>query len=523
MHPTDRRAASNLQYVGDFEHRQPLPVAQLERDLVVQRHAAQRSQQLTERLIGQQRRRGARANVVKAADRGVQLGEAGLAADLVEQRVTSDPVQVRAWIVDARLLIAPRRQTLGEGALHQIRDIMLGLAGDERRDRIAMPPIQLTARVLVSERPRVEQIGIVDGLRHDAKRSSGTTATIAAAVSDSSLPAPPVPDGIEHRRAIAAAEAALFGGEPEPVRVDRFVVRQRLGQGALGVVYAADDERLQRSVALKLVRPVHADADGDAAQRRWLAEARAMARLRHPNVVTVHEVGSDGPHVFIVMERVQGTTLRVWLAQRPRPWTEILAAFEAAARGLAAAHDAGLVHRDFKPDNVMVEGDGATRVLVTDFGLATATRVQPGQADTTTVEGTPAYMAPEQRQGAACTPATDQFAFCVALFEALFGRRPFDDDVPSDRPYRPAASDDTVPTLLWSIVTRGVSRQPDARWPSMHALLEALRPAPSSRYRVAAVVGLLALLAVLLTGAVLQLKMFWDYQRDARSALGEPP
>jgi serine/threonine protein kinase len=237
-----------------------------------------------------------------------------------------------------------------------------------------------------------------------------------------------------------------------------------------------------------------------------LREARAMARLAHPNVVTVHEVGEDGEHVYIVMELVAGATLRQWLAT-PRTWPRVLDVFVEAARGLASAHEAGIVHRDFKPDNVLVGDDGRTRV--TDFGLARA----PDEY-ATAPEGTPAYMAPEQRRGEPPTPAADQFSFCVALYEALYDRRPFVDDDSTTAPIAPRSDD--VPSLVWLAVRRGLAVDPHDRWPNMSALLSELRPAPVPRRRKILLVGLSILIAILLTGAYLQLRMFVAWFAEAR-------
>src|SRR3954453_18295126 len=158
-------------------------------------------------------------------------------------------------------------------------------------------------------------------------------------------------------------------GEPLPrgSAVGRYVVLERIGSGGMGVVYAAYDPELDRKVALKLLRPDRAGAVGEAALRLQ-REAQAIARLSDPHVVAVYDAGTLGEQVFVAMEFVEGRTLREWLKAEPRSWSEILKAFLAAGRGLAAAHDAGLVHRDFKPDNVLLGGDG--RVKVADFGLA---------------------------------------------------------------------------------------------------------------------------------------------------------
>jgi serine/threonine protein kinase len=216
---------------------------------------------------------------------------------------------------------------------------------------------------------------------------------------------------------------ASTAGADADGRVGRYVVRHPIGEGGMGVVYAAHDPDLGREVALKLLHPT-------VAAERLIREAQALARLSHPNVVTVYEVGEDRGRVFLAMERVRGITLRAWLAE-PRPWRAIVAAFLEAGRGLEAAHQAGLVHRDFKPANVLRGDDG--RVRVVDFGLALplATGAGAGAAaplrctQTGARLGTPAYMAPEQHRGDQATARSDQYAFAVALWEALHGEHPF--------------------------------------------------------------------------------------------------
>ncbi|MFY0539183.1 serine/threonine-protein kinase [Nannocystis pusilla] len=229
----------------------------------------------------------------------------------------------------------------------------------------------------------------------------------------------------------------LFGEASETVKIGRFRVGETLGQGGMGVVYAADDEQLDRRVALKVIRPeVVARAPGE--HGRLLREARALARLSHPNVVQVFEVGEHEGVVFIVMELVPGTTMAHWLVGAPRQSEDILRRFVEAAHGLAAAHRAGIVHRDFKPANALVGEDG--RVRIVDFGLARGERLAERTVTTTSgsedsassatattgsLAGTPAYMSPEQLVGAVCDARSDQFSFCVALYEALHGSRPF--------------------------------------------------------------------------------------------------
>ncbi|MCE9673406.1 serine/threonine-protein kinase [Myxococcus stipitatus] len=308
----------------------------------------------------------------------------------------------------------------------------------------------------------------------------------------------------------------------------RYVVERQLGAGAMGVVYAARDPSLARQVALKVLRPEGRDIQ--ELQRRLLHEAQALARLSHPNVVTIHDVGTHEDSVFLAMELVEGTTLEQWL-QQERPWRDVVRIFQEAGRGLAAAHSAGLVHRDFKPANVLVGAQG--RVYVTDFGVARpilraalppppellrVDAVPPGPLTRTgALLGTPAYMAPELLDGGAATERSDQFSFCVALYEALHGVRPFagaDLETlaraaregtlqPGERPTR-------VPAWLRRVVQRGLQARPEDRFPSMEALLAALTP-PRGLPRTLAL-GLLALLGLATAGGAYA----WAHRNDAR-------
>ncbi|MEZ4401280.1 MAG: serine/threonine-protein kinase [Kofleriaceae bacterium] len=285
----------------------------------------------------------------------------------------------------------------------------------------------------------------------------------------------------------APASDALRPGDA----IGRYLVLDRLGAGAMGVVYAAHDRELDRQVALKLVRPdaVGAAAAGavlaagtDPARASVLREAQAMARLQHPNVVTVHDVGTDGDRVFVAMELVAGATLRAWAVGRP--WRERLACLVAVGRGLAAAHAAGVIHRDVKPDNVIV--DDAGRPRLGDFGLAraeAAPAASGGGALATTltqvgaVIGTPVYMAPEQLRGEPATAASDQFALAVTAWECLFGARPF-------------AGHDLA--ALRDAIARGPSAPERRGVPAAveRALRTALAPAPGARHAsVAALVA----------------------------------
>jgi serine/threonine protein kinase len=242
-------------------------------------------------------------------------------------------------------------------------------------------------------------------------------------------------DGIEDALLRRDLKARMFGRQ-DAVTIGRYEVLRRIGRGGMGVVYAAVDRELERNVAIKLLL-----AGRPAGRERMLREARALARLAHPNVVTVHEVGTHDNQVYVAMEFIEGPTLRQWLEQ-PHSRAELFDVFMQAARGLHAAHCAGLVHRDFKPDNVIVGNDGRVRVL--DFGLAKAAEheelapesdsasppdsMNAALTRTGQLLGTPAYMSPEQILGREVDARTDIFAVCVALFEALAGARPFAGD-----------------------------------------------------------------------------------------------
>ena len=320
----------------------------------------------------------------------------------------------------------------------------------------------------------------------------------------------------------AQAPAAATSSPPAdelPARVDRFVVLARLGSGGMGVVYGAYDPSLDRKVAVKLVRAdVFGSTHSGEGRARLLREAQAMAQLSHPNVVAVHEVGEHAGAVFLAMEYVQGQTVRTWLKEqhqadpRRRRWRELVGVFLQAGEGLSAAHRAGLVHRDFKPDNVLVGKDGRVRVL--DFGLARThgrpdkaealAEVDPELTDANTLLGTPAYMAPEQHVHPACDARGDQYAFCTALWEALAGARPFRGQTSKELgelKFRgvlpPPPKHLYVPRWIWPVLARGLRPDPAARYPDMAALLTALRADPElARIRVLVAVLAVALIVV---------------------------
>ena len=298
-------------------------------------------------------------------------------------------------------------------------------------------------------------------------------------------------------------EDAQPGRPREPERVGRYVLERRLGAGGMGVVYAASDPELGRKVAIKMLRR-------GAPAERLRREAQALARLAHPNVIAVHDVGEHDGQVFIAMALVDGENLRQWLARGPHSTREILSVLVRAGRGVAAAHEAGLIHRDLKPDNIFVSRAGD--VLVGDFGLARdasdedaigdrqAATAQISLTMTGMVLGTPAYMPPEQAAGSA-TDASDQFSFCITAFEALHGVRPFagktfdelQENIVAARRVEPARPR-PLPARISRALDRGLAPEPADRFPTMNALLAVLEPRPSGARRAApfAAVGVLA-------------------------------
>ncbi len=352
---------------------------------------------------------------------------------------------------------------------------------------------------------------------------------------------------------------------PPPLRrgevLGRYFILHELGRGGMGVVYTAFDPELDRKVALKLLHPDRSKGDGGVAQARLLREAKALARLSHPNVVQVYDAGTVGDQVFMAMELAMGQPLDRWLGRERRPWRQVLAVFQAAGRGLAAAHAAGLVHRDFKPANVLLGDDGRVRVL--DFGIArpfadeeeqepaaamaamTAMTAKAGQQVRLTTQltrvgvvlGTPRYMAPETLQGLRADHRADQFAFCVALHEALYGIAPYAGETLTDllaaitaRQVRETPAGIRVPAWIRRILLRGLSSDPEQRYPSMDELLADLaKDRTSLRRRWIAATAAFTVVAVggfalyqaerreeqLCTGAAGRLAGIWEADRKA--------
>jgi tRNA A-37 threonylcarbamoyl transferase component Bud32 len=345
----------------------------------------------------------------------------------------------------------------------------------------------------------------------------------------------------------------LDGGEPESI--GRYEVLRRIGEGGMGLIFEARDPELDRKVAIKLVRPALHERSDDA-RARLLREAQTLAKITHPNVIHVYEVGTFGEQVYVAMEFVDGLTLRDWQWKEHVSWRAILDAYVAAGRGLAAAHARGMVHRDFKPDNVLITADAKVRVI--DFGLARGGGVGPDPDDladtardvdlvaaetvdiaqpmtrltkTGAILGTPAYMAPEQHHGCPADGRTDQFSFCVALYEALYGMRPF-----AGKTY-PALVRNVldgrveeeprfveVPPWIRRALLRGLSVEPGDRFATMDALIDELRADPRTRTRRRGLVAGVLALGVVGTGVWSSVERARDvrHERDAlRRELGQ--
>lgn len=301
-------------------------------------------------------------------------------------------------------------------------------------------------------------------------------------------------------RHLQRLRSSLFSAPATPTTIGRYRIRSKLGAGGMGTVYAAHDPELDREVAVKLV-----ECRDEGARPQAMFEAQSLALLSHDNVAKVFDVGESGATaVYIAMELVRGRDLEAWLSATTRSRDEILTVLSGAGRGLAAAHAAGLVHRDFKPSNVVVGDDGVARVI--DFGIAvshgpvTSTEdpasSTSARASASGFAGTPAYMAPEQRRGEVVDPRADQFSFCVVLYRAIVGRRP------PRGPDKTAAPESTppveMPSRLWDVMVRGMQPVPADRFESMDALLSALQTPPSRwRRRLLPAMGLVGLAAFL--------------------------
>lgn len=323
-------------------------------------------------------------------------------------------------------------------------------------------------------------------------------------------PEPRAGRDLEGERIFNRLRTRIFGGPPAPTALGRWHLLERRGKGAMGVVYAAHDPELDRRVAIKVLHAMSQEAD-EARRLRLRREAQAMARVRHRNLVQVHDVYPDAPQPFVVMELIDGESLRTWQERPERTWRELVDAYHQAAMGLAALHDEGLVHRDFKPDNALVEADGTVRVV--DFGLVHASSAsQDGEGPLSAaltregaLVGTPSYMAPEQLRGGRGDARSDQYSLCRSLYEAVYCARPFVGADPESLlasmaegppPLRPNPRG--APRWLGAVLRRGLAVSPGRRFPSMRALAEALtgrqrrRPLLLLGLAAASLVGLLA-------------------------------
>jgi tetratricopeptide (TPR) repeat protein len=321
-------------------------------------------------------------------------------------------------------------------------------------------------------------------------------------------------------------------------RLGRFSLTRLLGRGGMGEVWAAHDPELDREVAIKLLYVDFGGMDRDR-QARLRREAQAMARVNHPNIVRIYELGADGDRLFCAMELVDGETLRRWL-ETPRPWRETLDVLLAAGRGVAAAHAAGLIHRDVKPDNVMIARDG--RILVADFGLAKLAGMgaePPPPANPFTLDagrnlsvtrtgaflGTPMYMAPEVLEGGDGDAMSDQFSFCVMAYEGLFRSRPFRGttlgelvDTIYDEPAPPPPGRKGPPRGIWRCIRRGLTVAREGRWPTMGPLLAGLERAAAAPRRRRAAIAAVAVAALAASSIVVLASSERDPEELVREA-----
>ncbi|MEZ4452952.1 MAG: serine/threonine-protein kinase [Nannocystaceae bacterium] len=392
----------------------------------------------------------------------------------------------------------------------------------DRGDPIA-PPDRAAADAPDRGGARASEGPVPKDISVEARSIAGARAAHHGPVSeDRGLPSGPGPaDSPENLETMITGDGASIV-PPESLstdpalrgRVGRFVLLDRLGAGGMGVVYSAFDPELDRRVAIKILRT---DRREGYSESRFVREAQAMARLSHPNVVQIYDVGEIDDRVYLAMELIAGHSMTQWIrADRPR-WREILGVYLQAGEGLFAAHQAGIIHRDFKPDNVLISESG--RVCVTDFGLARSADPDEAAAEPVdaegvagdrdllavqltvagTVMGTPAYMSPEQHVARTVGPASDQFNFCVAVFEGIYGVWPFGgatladltDNVLHER-LEPPPKDARVPRRIYEVLRRGLRARPEARYPDLGALLDALRRDPRARLRRALAIGAVA-------------------------------
>ncbi|WP_052550119.1 serine/threonine-protein kinase [Enhygromyxa salina] len=308
---------------------------------------------------------------------------------------------------------------------------------------------------------------------------------------------------------MTGSAGAMFG---------RYVLVQSIGRGDMGEVWVAIDPDLDRKVALKLLAPT-TEAKQPNSTAQLLANARAMAGLTHPHVVTIHDVGEVDGQLCIAMEYVDGQSLAAWLSRGPYSWQEALAVLRQAGAALAAAHDVGLVHRNFKPGNVMIDSSGRVRVL--DFGLA-----RSQQSD-----GAPLrYLAPEQLRGEPADARSDMFSFCVVLFEALYGARPFAGDTREALAAQikggkrvEIAAEERAPAWVHEVVIRGLAHDPNHRFDDMQRLLRAIERSPVQQQRRRRVIAATLVTMTITVGLVVGITRHDPCDAQAARALAWNP
>ncbi|WAS92929.1 serine/threonine-protein kinase [Nannocystis punicea] len=388
------------------------------------------------------------------------------------------------------------------------KDISLEQTAISEDGDLSGPPVRSRARIAFEE-TRIGESSAGDEASNSRPpdRDLGLLETHASEAPHGDKPMPRLADSGDELVMKALIKGKLFRARSTPIKIGRFTVLDRLGEGGMGVVYTAYDDKLDRKVAVKVLRGEATRGD-DTGRRRLMREAQAMARLSHPNIVTVHEVGDYEDQVFVAMEFVRGMSLDAWMRRRDRSWREVLAVFVQAGRGLQAAHAASIIHRDFKPHNVLVGDDGSVKVL--DFGLARAAEhagsdelaitTQSGESaghalmvpltQTGAIMGTPAYMAPEQHEGRPASAASDQFAFCISLYEGVYRRHPFSTDSLASLigdailgRVAPPPAGSGVPSRIYKTLQRGLSVATERRFASMAELLAELERDPEARRR----------------------------------------
>ena len=349
----------------------------------------------------------------------------------------------------------------------------------------------------------------------------------------------------DHAR--AQLRASLFGGTAEPIRLGRYRVVRRLGEGAMGVVYAGHDDKLDRPVALKLLHTADRGRSGERYRQRLVREGQALAQVSHPNVAGVYEVGEARESIYIAMEYIEGRTLKQWIEEERPEVDDILSVIFAVGEGLSAVHDAGLLHRDVKPTNILVDVQGRARLI--DFGLAklgaadssselatpqstapSAASLSSDLTQTGARVGTPAYMAPEQLFPGTATPRSDQFSLCVVLYEMLYGQRPFAAGKWAASLSRGAnglvfPGDVAVPRRVRKALRRGLSLHAAERFPSVRALLNALRRSARPWWGVAVAAGAVCLPVALLwpidedtcSAGAKRVEQVWNADKRART------